>query len=409
MDYAILAILLILSSFFSGIELAYFSLSKIQIKELVSEKRKNAHLVEKLRSDPQRLLITILIGNNLVNIFAASYATVVATKVFGDSGVGIATGVMTILILIFGEITPKSFCSQNAVKISLKFAKTIIALEWAFIFLSYPLGKLVQLMTGKETEAPLVTDEYVKKLTKIGIEEGTVAHSESEMISNIFHLHDLTASDLMTPMSQAVLINADETISSVKNMILNSAYSRLPVFKSKPDNIVGLVQKDDILEALAEGEEHVNSSITDYMRMAHFCQDSISAHSLLRKMQTLRTHMCVVKSQGVASGIVTMEDVLEELVGDILDESDLEEQFIRRLSRNQILALGKTQLIDINNFFNIRLKNSGTIDSYLKSIFDTIPEEGEKIRIDNIMINIVDSDSERIKVVKITKMDPEAE
>ena len=400
-DGLILFVLLVLSGFFSGIELAYFSLPKIRVKELVQEGRQGAHLVEELKSKPQKLLITILIGNNLVNIGAASYATVVATNLFGDSGVGIATGAMTFLVLILGEITPKSFCSKHAARISLKLAPVVYGLSWILTPISAPLESLVTLLTGKEKISPLVTEEKMKKLAQIGIEEGTVAQSESEMITNIFRLHDLTAWDLCTPINQTTMINGDEDIQDIAHHVLHSPYSRFPVYKQRIDNVVGIVHKDDLLIALKDDLDE--EPVTTIMRMAHFCQDTINAHVLLRKMQALRTHIWIVKAQGTAMGMITMEDILEELVGDILDETDLEEQLIRRISKTQILALGKTKVVDINNYFNVSLKSNDTIAEYLNNIFEHTPKKGEEIQIANITFAIIEAKKGMVKVVKITK------
>ena len=402
MDYLILFVFLLLSAFFAGVEIAFFSLPDLDVEKLVEKKVRGALLVKKLKANPQELLITSLIGSNVSNIAAASYATVVATRLFGSSGVGIATGVMSLLILVFGDLTPKAFCSFHAEKISLKCAPLMLFLNMLFRPVGWPLGKLVVAMTGEKVNTPLVTDVSLKLLTEIGVKEGTVDQSEKEMITNVFHLHDLRSKDIMRPIHQVECLNAEATLGEVKEILLHAAYSRFPLYEQRPENIIGVIHRDDALIALYEGRE--DESLISFRRLAHFFPEEVDVDDLLRRMQNVRSHMMIIKNKdGVATGMVTMEDILEQVVGDILDETDLEEQYIRRLSKDTILALGKTQMVDINNYFNVRLMNHRTVDGFIKSIYEMVPEEGEIITIGPMEIKIVDKEVDKVKVVKIRK------
>ena len=233
MLYILLIILIFLSAFFSGIETAFFSLSNIKLKKMISRKEKNAELVAKLKSNPQRLLITILIGNNVVNIAAASMATIIVADIFGSAVVGITTGLMTLIILIFGEITPKS--------ISIKHNEKVACLTAKLLFLIYKILSPItfifeKLYPEKGLRVPAITEEELRIMASVGVEEGTVQKREAEIIKKVFQLNDITAEDVMTPRTEVYALKEGEKLNNVKSKIINSRYSRIPIYKKSIDH-----------------------------------------------------------------------------------------------------------------------------------------------------------------------------
>lgn len=405
-----LAILLILSGFFSGIEIALFSLGKVKTATLVKQKKKNAKVVQYLKRNPRKLLTTILIGNNVVNIGASALATALAINAFGSIGTGIATGVMTLLILIFGEIIPKAFATKYAEAYSLKFAwliKILMFILWPIVWV---LDKFTGLIMGfgKSKGEPTVTEEEVKTMAEMSVKEGGLEQEEQELIEKVFQFNDITAEDVMTPRTQMESLPCDMRIKEALHIIAKSPFSRIPLYKKDRDHIVGIVHVKDVLATL--DKKKTGTKLQTLARKPLFIPETQIINELFKMFQEKKIHMAIVVDEfGGTSGIVTMEDLIEELMGEIVDESDINEELIMRLSKNEIKVHGNTEIKEINDFFNVRIPGKGTdtINALMHKKLKKMPRKGESLEIGNVKI-IVDKTSRRkIERVIIIKEDLE--
>jgi len=403
----ILIILIALSAIFSGTEIALFSLSQIKVKSLTKRKIKNSHLVAKLKQNPDRLLIIILIGNNLVNIAAAALATALAIKFFGSIGVGIATGAMTLLILIFGEIIPKSFATTHAERISLSVAKPL----WFLSYILSPIITLFEYITkfftkrwGKISKKPSISEDELKIMTRIGVEEGSVEKHEEKIIRNVFLLNDITAENVMTAKSKMFTLDAKNKIKDSLKDIIECRYSRIPVYENKPDDIIGILYVKDVLHEIAR--DNRNITLKEIAKKPLFIPRSKVLDDLLPYFQRQHVHIAIVLNEyGEVIGLVTLEDLLEELVGEIIDETDIDKRLIRRLGKNAILVDGETEMRDINDFFNTEIPGSqnNAISRFILDELGEIPKQGREMRVDSLRLIIEDADEKKIKKVKIVK------
>lgn len=399
--YILLIILILFSAFFSGAEIALFSLSNIKLKKMVFRKKKNAELVAKLKSNPQRLLITILIGNNLVNIAAASLATIIVADIFDSAVVGITTGIMTFIILVFGEITPKSFSIRYNEQISCLVAKPLFLIEKIFFPITWVFEKLYP---KQGLRIPAVTEEEVRMMASVGVEEGTVRKGEAEIIKRVFQLNDITAEDVMTSRSKIYALKENKKLKSVKNKIINSPFSRIPIYKKSIDHITGILYKDDALIHLAK-KGVADVILKEISREAIFIPESKFIDELMREFQTKHMHMAVVVNEyGEIVGIVTLEDIIEELVGEIVDETDISEEVIKRIDKKTILVHGTTEVRYINHFFNISLDEKyTTISGLIEDKLNKIPKIGQKLEVGDIILEVTDADKKKVKKVRIMK------
>lgn len=324
MEAFIFLALFALSGFFSGVETAFFSLHQGQIRLLEQKRARNAVLIRKLRSRPQQLLTTILVGNNVVNLFTASYATVLATDLFGSAGLGIATGVTTLFILIFGEIVPKSVAFANNVKIAQLAAPPLYAL---FVILSPVTLLLVKLnkLISKLLKTPShsgVTEEEIRVMSRLGVESGAIDYREHEMIENIFKFDDVCAEEVMTPISRTELLNGAVPVEQIAHFVSHSGFSRYPVYEGNEDNIVGYIHVNHIMRALNSDDR--DKPIADFMSPPTFIYGDMGIERVFRSMKKERAHMYIVRRRkdNKIIGVITLEDILEEIVGEIEDETD---------------------------------------------------------------------------------------
>ncbi|PLX25135.1 hypothetical protein C0580_03165 [Candidatus Parcubacteria bacterium] len=321
MIYIILFILLLLSAWFSGMEIAMFSLTPAQVRSLVMHKSKNSDLLQKLLNRKNRLLVVILLGNNLVNIGAASLATVAAIKAFGDIGAGIATGIMTILILIFGEMYPKAYFQINAEKIALRFAPILYVLQlilWPIVLI---LENLLTFLTGGKSRQQVSEKEF-RALSRLAVEEGTIDFEEHEMIMNVLEFNDVEVKEIMTPKYKMEVINDEAEVDQVAYFMAQTAHSRYPVYHNDKDNIIGYVHVMDILKVLNSDKRE--QQIENFIQPIIKIKEKQKINLIFNKMRRKETHMAIVIRGEDVLGLVTMEDILEHLVGDIKDENDNE-------------------------------------------------------------------------------------
>ncbi len=324
MIYFIFIILVILSGFFSAAEIAMFSLNHAQVRLLLQKKQKNANLIYKLKKWPQKTLITILLGNNIVNILAASLATYIAVNLFGSFGIGLATGLVTLIILIFGEIVPKSFAQKNNIKIAQNFAPFLFFIYILFFPVVWLLRSfnIMLLKLFKIKESKFLTEDEIKALTRLGVESGHINYREHEFIERIFLLNDIAVKEIMTPKYKMVLLNGEVPVDSIAYFIGQTGYSRYPVYLDNENKIIGYVHVHDIMKVLNSDQREI--AIENLCRKISMFDHNDKIDIVLRKMIKLKEHIALVSrnQQQEIIGLVSLEDVLEHLVGEIEDEAD---------------------------------------------------------------------------------------
>lgn len=412
----ILIILIILSGFFSSAETALMAVNKIKIRHMVEEGVKGAELVEKLISDTNELLGAILIGNNIVNIGASSLATVLAATLvkgtkFEDVGIAIATGVMTMLILIFGEITPKSLAKQNAEGVAIKMARPIAAVVFVcrpFVWLFTKISSFfIKILGGDPDKAePFITQEELKTLMDVGEEEGVLEGKEKEMIFNVFEFGDLQVKDIMAQRVDIIAESIDASYEDILNGIQEYQFSRIPVYEDNIDNIVGILYAKDLI--LLNDEDKKNFDVKKLMREPYYTFEFKNIADLFTEMKRTRNHMAIVLDEyGGTVGIVTIEDLIEEIVGDIEDEYDEHQEDIKEIKENEYEVDGSTRLDDLSEIINVKIESDefDSIGGFVIGILDRLPELNEEILYENLKFIVEEIDKKRIKKIRIFVLD----
>lgn len=316
----ILGIFFCLSAFFSGSETAITSLDEYEVEKMKRERWKNAEEIARLKNDPERTLTAILIGNNLVNVAASALATFIAVRAFGSAGVGIATGIVTLFILVFGEITPKTFCVTHSKKISSKIAKPLLFIRWIFYPLSIALrgitGSILSLL-GTQREDEEMSEKDLKLMVAMGGKKGTIKNIEKKLIHNVFELDDISVMRIMVSRLGIECLEAGQKIEGVVEFLKETIYSRIPIYRENKDNMIGVLLVKEALK-----EENRDKSLEEVSEEPMYFHPSITIDEALRRFQKGRTHLAIVKEKDQVLGIVTLEDVIEEIVGEIEDETD---------------------------------------------------------------------------------------
>lgn len=404
LEIIILVILISLSAFFSASEIAFISLSPAKIETMIKRKIPRANLIKKLSQNSRRLLVTILVGNNIVNISAASLATVVASEFFSSAIIGLTTGIMTLLVLVFGEVLPKSYATNHVKKIAIFSSLILRIFEFILFPIVFVLEKLSNLLTGKQIMEK-VSEEELKALALVGKRQGTIEKGELYMINRVFTLNDITAEDIMTPWVQVEYMEDEMNIEEAAGIIAKKTHTRFPIVQHSNGEVIGFVHSRDVLLAFNESKEA--SSIKNIMRPIIRAHEHLKIDDLMKEFQKKKTHMAVVFGDlGKIEGIATLEDVVEELVGEIVDEHDLEPPLIKRIDNNEIVCSGETEIRDINKFFNVNISGD-PFDSISDIIFDRIekvPAKDFEIDIDNVKCIVAEANKKIIKKVKIIKL-----
>lgn len=405
-----LVFLVVMSAFFSSSETAFLSLSKIKMRQMLKENKKAATPVAKLKQNTDNLLTLILVGNNFVNTFASSLATSVALGFFGESGVGIATAVMTVLIIIFGEILPKSFAANNPEKLSIFLAKPLSLLKIilkpiTFIFSAFSkmISKFVE--TFQKNPLPSVTEEELKTLIEVGDEEGTLEDGEKEMLYKIFEFTDLRVRDILRHRSFVKAIDSKSNYEETLSKFIESGYSRLPVFKDDLETILGTIHYKDVL--YFSGSK-LNFTAEKIVRKALFIPETISVVTLLMRFRTEKhTFAVVVSEHGNVEGIVTTDDVLKAVFGRITDEYNSKtikpEERIRVTGKREFLIPGDMFLNDVNRIFSTDFESEDfdSLGGWLLEQFGYLPENGEKLKIGSTTFTVEDVGSRRIQSIRM--------
>ncbi|WP_035238617.1 hemolysin family protein [Desulfobacter vibrioformis] len=400
---ALLCICLFLSGFFSMSETALFSISKIKALHIAKDGSKSGRLILEMKEDSHTLLTTILIGNNLVNIGASALATSLAMVHFQSNAVGIATGTMTLLILIFGEIFPKSFANHNNVVVSRMVIYPLYWLSkflWPLIFILNFIPKLHGTINNSQDT---VTEDELMTMVEVVEGEGEIKEEEKEYITNIFEFDDTCCSEIMTPRADMFVVDAAEGVDI--QTILKTGFSRIPVIEDTIDNVVGILHIKDLfagyLETVGSGKNPGSIDVTGIMKNPYFIPESKKLDSLLKAFKAKKSHMAVVVDEyGGVSGIVTLEDVVEEIFGEIADESDKNTPDIVQIKGNKWLVSGKTDIYHLNKALNLGIPESAnydTISGFFLELVERIPNPGESILMNNWVFSVKDMDANRIQ------------
>lgn len=402
--FIVLVGLLMMSAFFSASETALTSLSKIRIKNMIEEKIKNAELIEKLVSNPNKLLSAILVGNNLVNIAATSLLTSLTLAYAPKNGVAIATAITTVAVLIFGEITPKTFAAQNSEKVSLAVVKIINAIIFiltpAIWVLNIITGFMLKLLGVKKTGiTTTITEAELKTMVNVSHEEGIIEIDERRMINNVFDFDNSKAKDVMTPRTDMIAVEDTATYDEIVALFKEERFSRLPVYHESIDDIIGILHLKDIVFI-----DESTFSVEKYMREPYFTYESKIISELFSEMRTKRIPVAIILDEyGGTSGLVTLEDMIEEIVGDISDEYDEEDDDITVVKEDEYIVDGSTRLEDLNEMIgtNLESEDFDTIGGYVIGVIGRFPDEGEEVETDGIKIKVEKSDKNRIDELRI--------
>ena len=405
----ILAILIMLSAFFSATEIAFSALNEIKIKHLALNGSKRAKTTLKLSHDFEKVLTTILIGNNIANIAAASLATAIFVKYWGNSGVTISTAVMTTLVLIFGEITPKSI----AKKIPEKFALAITPLLLFFIFVLYPFNlifgfiqKLMNKLFKFKKESAITEDELLTYVSEVQ-QEGGINENEGELIRSVIDFDDLKVEEIFTPRVNVIAISENEDVKKITQVFKHTGYSRLPVFDTSIDHITGVINHKDFYNLVLLEKQPLDTIIKSPV----FVTEYMKVSNLLNLLKENKSHMAIVKDEfGGTLGIVTMEDILEELVGDIWDEHDeIVEQFVK-LSDFKYKAKGNADLEDIFEKLGINdVPDFATVNGWVLDQLGRIAHINDEFTFKNLHVKVITADTKKVLEVEIEIINPQKE
>lgn len=415
-NIVVFIILICLSSFFSCTETAFLSANKIRMRNLAEEGDRRAKKVEKLLSNTDRLYSSILVGNNLVNIGASSLTTSIVISIFGNSAslVAAASGVVTLLILVFGEITPKTFATKNADRIALFMSGFVSFICFIFtpvvFLLNIITGFIIKLLGGNKDNGPTMTEEDLKTIVTVGHEEGVLEEEEKEMIHNVFEFGETEIKEIMTPRINVDSIPDDCSYQELMEIYKRVQFSRYPVHSESFDEIVGVLNVKDLLFFNIDPDEF---EVKDYMRDTFVVYEFNEVGDVFAAMRKEHVSLAIVLDEyGVMSGIVTFEDIVEEIVGEIDDEYDDEDDdMIIKLSENEFLIDGSLNLNEVNDKVGTDFDSEDfeSIGGLVLGEVSGVPEIDEEVQIDNVLFRIVKMHKNRIAQLKVTILEEEEE
>ncbi len=392
----VLIILLVLSGFFSSAETALFTISKAKAIHLAKQKGPTNKLIKKMKDDPHRLLSTILIGNNVVNVGASAIATAITIGLLESHAVGIATGVMTFLILIFGEFFPKSIATRNNILVA---RLVIFPLYWLSVLFTPLIVFLnfIPKLTGKIHKKPQVTEAELMTFVEVVEEEGEIKEEERELIHNIFEFDDTSASEIMTPRADMFVIEVNEELKLEE--IINSGFTRIPVIEGDIDHVVGILYIKDLFKHQATSDEAVD--VRKIMRKPYFVPENKKLDNLLHQFKKRKQHLAIIVDEhGGIPGLITLEDALEEIVGEIVDETDRFEPHIVKLKNDEWRVLGKSEIDEVNDEIPMDIPDSkdyDTFSGYVLNQIGRIPREKEEILLGDFLVTVHEMDGNRIR------------
>lgn len=406
-----LAILIGLSGFFSGLEVALVGIRKSKVLQLVRKKAKGAEALQKLKSNPGHMMASVNLGNNLVNVASTVMATDIALKSFGSEGLAITIGIMTFLILVFGEITPKTYCNANATKIALRYSRVLLVFSYAL----YPLVKLFEKITkvmvkitGSSYLPPPITEEEIKGVIDQGLEEKAIEKQERELVHGALNFDEVIIRAVMTPRTKMFTLNSKMMLFDGLPLINQSGFSRIPLYGENKDEIVGILHVRDILKQLEKNQKLI--SLQQIARKPIFVSQEKRISDLLKEMQGRQTHMAIVLDEfGGVEGCVTLEDLIEEIVGEIRDETDIEKTLFHHVDKDTIITNGEIEIDTVNEIFKTNVpegEDYASLNGLLHEKLHDIPKEGDKIEVNSLRIiveKVSKNKPEKIRIEKIRK------
>lgn len=405
----LLIISLLLCGTASAAETALTSVSRIKLKNLVEEGDQKAAQIERLIAQPNTFLSTILVVNNVAVIVASSMATVLAIRYSATFGELIATILISLVVLIFCEITPKTLAVQNPLRWARALVNPVRGAAWLLrpvvVSLSVITNFLARLVGGQvKHPGPFVTEEELRLLVTVGEEEGVLEEEETEMIHSIFEFADTTVREIMVPRIDMVTLESDATVDEAVDLALQGGFSRIPVYEDTIDNIIGVLYTKDMLKQLREG--HNSSPIRDLVRPAYFVPETKKLDDLLHEIRQMRTHMAIVIDEyGSVAGLVTIEDLMEEIVGDIKDEYDREESLYEQVNQYEYIFDAKISVDEFNEVMETEIEGEGygTLGGFLYAQLDKIPVAGDTITFENLTFTVLTTRGRRITKVKVER------
>ena len=405
-------ILLCLSAFFSSSETALTTVNQIRMRTLADNGDKRAARVLHVTGNPGKMLSAILIGNNIVNLSASSISTSLAIHLFGNTGAGIATGILTFLILIFGEVTPKTMATIKADSMSLTVAAPIgllmkILTPVIFIINKLSLGLMFLLHVNIKDAQKKMTEEELRTIVDVSQENGVIEHEERDMIHNLFDFGDAEAKEIMVPRIDMTFVQADATYQEVLDIFRQDMFTRLPVYEDSTDNVIGIINMKDFLLQ----NDTTEFSVRNLLREPYFTYEHKNTADLFLEMRKSSISLAIVLDEyGVTAGLITLEDLLEEIVGEIRDEYDAdEEDDITRISDREFYVLGSANLNDVSEALSLHFTSDDydTIGGYCLGLLDHLPEKNEIILTDNnILLRIDRMEKNRIERIYIRLPEP---
>lgn len=410
MELSALAVLIGLSGFFSGLEVALVGTRHSKVNQLRKQKVKGSEALYKLKHNPGWMMSSVNLGNNLVNVGSSAFATSVAIRIFGNDGLAIAVGIMTFLILIFGEITPKTYCNANATKIALRFAPVLLAFSYAF----WPVVKLFEIITktmvritGSSYHAPPITEEEIKGIIEQGLADDALEKDESDLVHSALEFDDTVIRTVMTPRTKMTTLPAKMLLFDALPLINQNAHSRIPIYGETNDDIIGFIHVRDVLKEVEL--DNKMKTLEQIAREPVFVSQEKMVSSLLKEMKGRKTHMAIVIDEhGGVEGLVTLEDLIEEIIGDIEDETDVSPGADHQsIDKDTIITRGDIEIERVNEIFKSDLPEGddySTLNGLLHERLQDIPQEGDKLELENLRI-IVEKVSKNIPVkIRIERM-----
>lgn len=404
--YIVLGLLFLLSAFFSGSETALMANDRLRIRYLVHKNRRGARQLETLLAQPDRLLSAILIGNNLANIAISVLATGLFIHYYGEEGELITIAVLTPLLVLCAEIIPKSYAAKYPEKQSFIVLRPILLIIWLLtpvIWMVTGISRLfTRLLPGEGTGRPIISEDEIRTLITVGEQTGVVAKNQRKMLHGVFELSQTRVRDVMIPRTEVVGIDADSSFAATLSLVQQSRHSRFPVYRGSLDNILGIIHSKDILAAVDHTE---NFSLEKMVRPPYFVPESKRIETLLQSFRRRHVHLAVaVDEYGGVEGIVTLEDIVEEIVGEIQDEYDDEDVMLRELEPGRYLVDGSTPLKAINRRFGLGLSEEhvNTLAGFMLRLLGNIPQEGDSCQSNGVVFTVrkvVDRRVEEIEMV----------
>ena len=400
-----LVFLVAMSAVFSSSETAITSVSKIKVRQLDQKDNKNAHLLKKLHDNMQTTISTILIGNNIVNIAASSIATILFTNIFHQNGALVSTVVMTVFVLIFGEVLPKTIAQYKNKSVALKFSRFIYLLTIIF----KPIVKVLNLLTrlvikifiGDNGDSSTLTEEELKTLVEVSEEEGVLKDQETEIMINALELKETLAVDIMTPRTSMASVDIEDAENDLREIIKNITYSRIPVYEDNIDDIIGVLHIKELAHKIIE-DDH-DFKIRDILKPAFYAYEYIPVVDLFKQMRAKNISISIIIDEyGGTSGLVTMEDILEELVGEIDDEYDNEKE-VTKINDNEYLVDPEMRIDEVNERFDLNLQSEkfDSIGGFVIELLDRMPKSKDEVEFENLKFVVVNVDKRKITQLMI--------